>query len=375
MSAPKVSVILCSYNHAPFIAAAIQSVLDQTFTDFELIISDDASADDSVKIIQRFQDPRIRLIRHERNLGIVENFNRAVAQAHGTYIAQMGSDDLFRPDKLRRQVEVLDAKPDIAVVFTHVDIINRDGLPYRFHPLKHLKYHYNQDNHTRHEWLRIFFHKNCLSAPSAMLRKSAMDRVGLYDPRFLGLQDYDWWIRFCLAGYELHVIGEELTLYRRLKRSRSLSTPTFTNYNRGYFEHRKLLRNYLALASMAEFNRIFAKDIPNATDNLIPYYVALAALDTQTGHHRELALEILFDLLKDPETIQQLETQHGFTMHQYHRLTERNALGFPQSFADWLRQSVTPLVSPFIQHICYLIMPRSNRPIPRYLRWFTYNHT
>lgn len=374
MSTPKVSVVLCSYNHARFVGATIRSILAQTFTDFELIISDDASSDGSVEVIRQFSDPRIRLFTQEKNLGIVENFNFAASQARGEYIVQVGSDDLFLPHKIKRQVEEMDARPGVAVVFTHIGIINADGVPYRFHPLKYSKYLYNQLNHTRHEWLRIFFRKNCLPAPSAMLRKSAMQRVGLYDIRFLGLQDYDWWIRFCLGGYELHIIPEELTLYRRLRRGESLSTPTLSVSNRGYFEQRKLLRRYLHIPSMEEFNRIFGTSHPTGPDECIPYHLACAALDTKTRQHRELALEILFDLLGDMKTFRQLEARYGFTLRRYHALTEQNAMAFPRSFPDWLRQSVTPLVSPYIQYMCYLFLPRNTGPIPRYLRWFTYNH-
>ncbi|MBR3745689.1 MAG: glycosyltransferase family 2 protein, partial [Selenomonadaceae bacterium] len=108
LSAPKVSVILTSYNHAAYISAAIESVLNQTFTDFELLIVDDGSTDNSREIIKQYNDPRIKFFLYEKNRGPVIAIDDALKSAHGKYIAVHHSDDLWTLDKLARQVEFLD---------------------------------------------------------------------------------------------------------------------------------------------------------------------------------------------------------------------------------------------------------------------------
>ena len=123
----KVSIILSSYNHAKYIKEAIDSVLDQTFSNFELIIWDDASSDDSWEIISSYSDPRIKAFRNEENMrgGITK---KAIAEvAAGKYIAIHHSDDIWESEKLAKQVAFLDSHPEIGAVFSQAHIIDENG--------------------------------------------------------------------------------------------------------------------------------------------------------------------------------------------------------------------------------------------------------
>ena len=108
---PRVSVIMASYNHEQFVGRAIQSVLDQTFQDFEIIVTDDASPDGTADVIRSFQDPRISVEQFERNRQDSAR-NRCLARATGDYISILNSDDEFHPRKLEEQVAWLDAHPE-----------------------------------------------------------------------------------------------------------------------------------------------------------------------------------------------------------------------------------------------------------------------
>ncbi|MGZ4925270.1 MAG: glycosyltransferase family 2 protein, partial [Halobacteriota archaeon] len=127
---PTVSIFMKSYNHAPFIGHAIESVVQQDFDDLELIIIDDASTDGSRQIIERYQsrDERIRTIFHERNCGISRTVNDGIDAARGTFIAQIDSDDVWREDKLRKQLAVV-REHDDALVWTEGAIIDGSGQP------------------------------------------------------------------------------------------------------------------------------------------------------------------------------------------------------------------------------------------------------
>src|SRR5437667_69069 len=124
---PKVSVVCASFNHEKFVRDAIMSVLTQSFQDFELLITDDGSADDTVAAIRAIDDPRIALAAFPRNYGACIALNHAVARAKGQYVAVLNSDDLFLPGKLERQVAFLDAHPDIGAVFANQTFIGEDG--------------------------------------------------------------------------------------------------------------------------------------------------------------------------------------------------------------------------------------------------------
>ena len=129
---PLVSVIMTSYNYGSYIAQAIDSVLDQTFADFELIVIDDGSRDDSREIILKYasRDSRIRCVLHTANTGIARTMNEGIEMAAGKFLAFFNSDDLWARDKLEKQVGVLAGDEDL-IVWTEADIIDRDGMPLR----------------------------------------------------------------------------------------------------------------------------------------------------------------------------------------------------------------------------------------------------
>lgn len=113
-----VSVLIPSYNHSAYIASTIQSVLNQSFSDFELLIRDDCSTDNSSEIISGFSDSRIRAFLSEKNVGVVRSLNFLMEQAKGKYLAILGSDDLRMPEKLEKQVAFLESHPDIDCCFS-----------------------------------------------------------------------------------------------------------------------------------------------------------------------------------------------------------------------------------------------------------------
>ena len=113
---PRVSVFIPVYNREAYVGAAIESVLRQSFQDFEILLIDDGSTDLSVEVLRSYDDRRIRVVRNERNLGQPETRNRGLALARGQYVAMLDSDDVARPDRLSRQVAFLDRHQDCVEV-------------------------------------------------------------------------------------------------------------------------------------------------------------------------------------------------------------------------------------------------------------------
>src|SRR5712692_3480948 len=184
-----VSVVIPTFNSADYVVQAIQSVLAQTYQEFEIIVVDDASTDNTEELLRPFAD-RICYVRQDRG-GQSAARNRGILQARGELIAFLDADDLWRPTKLARQVEYLKCHPEACLVYTD---FTRGPLP-------------GSNNESR---LRDFkprdpadvFHglleENFIATPTVMVRRSALARSGLFDPTLRGSEDLDLWLR--LAG-------------------------------------------------------------------------------------------------------------------------------------------------------------------------------
>src|SRR5688500_300589 len=125
---PKISVILPVYNGQLFLKAAIESILNQSYGNFELLIINDGSVDDTEKIIFGFNDLRIRYIRNERNLGLIATLNKGLDLAKGEYIARMDNDDISLPARLEKQLAYLEENKHVSVLATKLVIINEKGF-------------------------------------------------------------------------------------------------------------------------------------------------------------------------------------------------------------------------------------------------------
>jgi glycosyltransferase involved in cell wall biosynthesis len=208
---PKLSVLIPSYNNGRFLSELIGSILTQNFTDFELVICDDCSSDDSVRIIKTFSDARIKFFQNDKNLGIVGNMNRCLGLAQGEYIFMIGSDDLMCPENLKKKVAFLDANPDVGLVCSNINMINEEGKSagqiWSSLPDKETIFT------SEETFKRLMFEGNFICHPSVMLRKKLHDEFGLYDSRFPSCQDYEMWSRLSLHT-KLGYIPEALIGYR-----------------------------------------------------------------------------------------------------------------------------------------------------------------
>ena len=194
---PRVSVIMAVYNAERYLAEAIESVLAQTFADFEFLIHDDGSSDGSLAMLQDYaaRDDRI-VLSSGPNKGVSATVNQLIESARGEFIARMDADDICRPDRFACQVAYLDDHPDIAVLGAFARFIDEHGHPIRDmdHPVSH------DEIDTRN-----LEGGSALFQPTVMMRRDAVQTVGGYDPSFRNAEDLDLWLRmgeqFQLANY------------------------------------------------------------------------------------------------------------------------------------------------------------------------------
>lgn len=216
-SRPLVSVCIAVYNCEPYIGQAIESVLAQTFGDFELVIADNASTDGTVDVVKSYDDPRIRLIRNERNIGPVPNFNLVMQAGIGTYIKLVGADDLLYPTCLERQVAVLDADPGIAFTACRRDVIDaRNNVIIRRHGWWGRGGRYEGRDAIRRI---VRAGRNIIGEPITVLfRQELLERVGPIDA---WMCDLDYWCRLLQAG-DLFIIKDSLAAFRVSEGSQSV---------------------------------------------------------------------------------------------------------------------------------------------------------
>ncbi len=203
---PLVTVLLPVHNAAAFLADAINSILSQTFSDFELLIINDGSTDESKKIIESFNDKRIRFVENETNFGLIATLNRGIKMAKGKFIARMDADDISLPMRLEKQFEKLNADSSIAVLASFVDFINEDG---------EVTGVLNTDRETvsETEIRSMMMRTNCIAHPSVMIRKDVVEKF-LYNAKQKSAEDWDLWMRMLASGFRIAKIPEALLHYR-----------------------------------------------------------------------------------------------------------------------------------------------------------------
>jgi glycosyltransferase involved in cell wall biosynthesis len=206
MSAPAVSIILPAYNCEKYIGKAIQSVLLQTFTDLELIIINDGSTDNTEELIQSFNDRRIVYIKNNKNEGLIYSLNRAIALAHGKYIARMDADDISKPERLAKQRSFLDQHADITVVACTIEFINEKEEITGVWDL-------DRQTITPGQIKKAILKQNCIAHPTVMIRSKIIKELK-YKPYQKNIEDYDLWLRMLSRGYKIAKLDEPLLLYR-----------------------------------------------------------------------------------------------------------------------------------------------------------------
>lgn len=201
---PLVSVLMPAYNAEKYIAEAIESILSQTFTDFELIISDDASTDATWNIIQKYKekDKRIIINKNKENLYIAENRNLLVKLAKGKYIAWQDADDISLPNRIKNQYELMEKDSSLGIVGGYLQFFDDYGV-------KSIRKYKTDDSSLRSN----IFKYSPVAQPTAMIRKECFDKVGLYNPEYPPAEDIDMSFRIG-ALYKFANLPEITLKYR-----------------------------------------------------------------------------------------------------------------------------------------------------------------
>ncbi len=202
---PKVSLILAVHNGEPKLKDSIDSLLQQTFMDFELVIVDDASTDATSEILREYavRDSRIQIVTNEQNLGLTKSLNKGIVASRGTYIARMDAGDTSEPTRFAQQVAFLDAYPDYGLVGAWAYLINDASQR-----IGTMKYPTDDDSLKK-----MLIKHNGIVHSSVMMRRSLLDTAGVYNETWKYAQDYELFLR--LSQYtKIANIADYLVSYR-----------------------------------------------------------------------------------------------------------------------------------------------------------------
>lgn len=320
----KISVILTSYNHEKFLAESIESVLNQTYKDFEFIIVDDCSKDSSWQIIEKYKNdyPEIQILRHEYNWGngvvadIVKN------HTSGEYIAIHHSDDLWEADKLEKQIAVFREHPEYAAVFTNASAIDEEGNPYE----DESGFYYNLfqvENRSRHQWLNhFFFHGNCLCHPSILVKKSVYEEDGFFRKGLKQIPDFVKWIQIC-KKYEIYVIPEVLVKFRIRAAGMNTSGMRADTQIRSTVELFLMLQEYADIRDTKEFLDIFPEARKYDTGRDISTGYILGRLCTEEGmppYTRIFGIQQLYKALNSEDQAEQMQIGYSFSANDFAKM-------------------------------------------------------
>ena len=211
---PLVSVIIPAYNAERYVESAVRSIMEQTYTNLDILVTDDCSTDGTFPILQKLaaEDSRIKLFRNEQNLKIVKTLNNMVSAAQGKYIARMDADDISLPARIERQIEFMQQNPQIDFCGTNAVLINEKG---RFVGISHVPI--SEDD------IKIGIKYQCAFLHPSVVIKAEVLKEYKYREEFLFAEDYELWIRLLENGLRGINLKTRLLKYRILKSSISQS--------------------------------------------------------------------------------------------------------------------------------------------------------
>lgn len=317
--APRVSVILPLYNNARDVGPAIDSVLDQTMADLELVIVDDGSSDDTLEVVRRFDDPRIVVLAQE-NHGGAHATNVGIRAARGRYVALFAGDDVCRPERLERELAFLEASGG-PIVFSWASFIDDAGDPLAGEHFA--SGWFNHPERTRPEMLAwFFFHGNYLCTVSCLAERRLLLDAGLFPVTAAQVPDFAMWLSL-IRDHELPLLPEPLVEYRVHADGRNVSSPL--NARRAELELVQVYRGVFDGLPVELFRQAFAGRLRHPDFQPGPEHEmekALLYLQHPRPSVRRLGAERLWRQLQDPGQLAVAEARYDFGLPRLFELSD-----------------------------------------------------
>ena len=336
---PKISIILPNYNNEKYLKEAIESVLKQTYTNFELIIVDDASTDGSLEIIRAFNDKRIKVITSEVNRHVAYASNLGIQYASGEYIAKIDSDDIWENQKLEKQIEFMENHKEYGGCFTRVNIIDGKSEDANIKYKVIFELFEKAKNQSQKDWLRFFLSEgNCLCNSSSLIRKSIFEKIdGFFNLAYVGAEDYELWVRMVIR-YPIYVLDERLVRYRWEEDSENKISGLTKERVYAAINLQMMLKSYIFdYMTDEEFVEYFKEDFVNESSNTaqeLECEKAQYLLKCTGDEVNFLGLQRFDHILRNPVMLDILEKNMNFTLPGFYKNLRVRNFGIPKEVEE-----------------------------------------
>lgn len=385
---PLVSVIMAAYNHEKYISDAINSVLNQTYENIEIIVEDDCSTDSTAEKIKKIKDKRLKKIYSKKNKGAVATMNHLVSLCNGDYIAILGSDDVWYPNKI--EVQLKQFKDDnIGAVFSLADIIDENGERYE-DDVDFSSDVFKSENMSRGKRMRKFFEiGNHLCHPSSIIPKKVMDEIGPYNEMYRQLHDFDYWVRI-VSKYDIAVVDDRLLGYRRFKSKINLSNSSISSNIRVMNEHYNIIKKLFNIIPNDDFidgfSDLFRNKKSSTNDELFcEKFLILKKINSFKVNNKQLALDMLFDCENTRKITKLLEEKYNYSLNDFYKETGELCEVYPFSIVLETKQEIKknledlPVVVETMQNLQHELNSVYNskswkitKPIRKIMEWKKY---
>lgn len=322
MEKPLISIVMVNYNHEDFIRESIESVIAQTYQNWELIIVDDGSTDKSAQIIENYakKDDRIRPFLQTENRHICVATNLGFSVVRGSYVARLDSDDVWRADKLEKQLAFMDQHPEGALCFTKLDLINGDGEV--VNESEQTLYNiYNGRQENKKEWIRhFFFFGNTLIQSTLLMKREVLDTTGGFNVACVQGHDFDFFVR-AIRKYDFIFLEEPLVKYRRIENQNSAWNER--NNCRFFNEHMDIRYHFFDQMPDEMFREVFREDFVDPESQtheelLCEQAFLLCRCIRGEEINPVLGLKKLKDLMQQPDMVARLEEKYHYTLKDFY---------------------------------------------------------
>lgn len=330
---PKIGIFMACYNHEKYVGQAMDSIINQTYKNWELFVANDGSTDNTGKIIESYKDSRIHYFDFKVNtkrVGAINFLYKQIEARDFDYVHSMASDDYLDEDKFRQQIEFFKKNPQYKVCFTWDKVVFDNGKPY-YETYSHKK------NMNRYEWVAHYFkYENCMNANSVMIEKKLFFEHGGLNEFFIQNGDFKMWFEFA-AKMPFYVIEKELAFYRR--HESNLSNVTLQRLIRTANEQMVFVKNIIFNMDKDCFCRSFFNSLPytdieNDSELWAAKFYLLATAKKATTD--SMALDVYYSHCNDAAFTDLLENKYFFSSRELYEFSGNAGMG-------WLLQELFKL--------------------------------
>lgn len=321
----KVSVLIVTYNQENYIQDCIRSVLNQTYKDFEIIINDDCSTDNTLAKINELNNGNMKVIQPEYNQGINAAITNLIYQAKGEYIVLIGGDDMLQANHLEVVVNYLDNHPQISTVYSNVIPIDENNKIRYDLGKDFIK---TEDASSEKQLHQAFMYGNFVSSPGMVVRKDAIDKILPLPYGIVNNQDFKMHIDLLINKSENVVLPDKLILYRQPHKNRNISAKGFTTELRESLELENVMDSFLNIKDVDWLEEIFKDEIESTGiipySDTIPYFLGRMAMLAKKDAKKNWGYHQIINFISEKENFDIIKQRYNFTYKDLLQLT--NAL-------------------------------------------------